>query len=64
LRHVLVRLYMCQEIFALKSPAAASEGIDRLQNDLQHSRDRIRSTKTKKTSCEFSILGVLVDDHH
>jgi hypothetical protein len=27
LRHVLVRLYMCQEIFALKGPAAASEGI-------------------------------------
>jgi hypothetical protein len=34
------------------------------QHDLWRLRDRIRSTRTKKTSCEFSVCGVQVDDHH
>lgn len=38
--------------------------IDRPQNDPQRPRDRIHSTKSKKTSCEFSVCGVQVDNHH
>jgi hypothetical protein len=38
--------------------------IDRPQNDPRRPRDRIRSTSTKKTGCEFSVCGVQVDDHH
>jgi hypothetical protein len=38
--------------------------MDRPQNDLQRLRNRIRSTRTKKTGCEFSVCSVQVDDHH
>jgi hypothetical protein len=38
--------------------------IDRPSNDPQRSYDRIRSTSTKKTGCEFSVCGVQVDDHY
>jgi hypothetical protein len=38
--------------------------VDRPENDLRRPRERIRSTRTMKTGCEFSVCGVQVDDHH
>jgi hypothetical protein len=38
--------------------------IDRLKNEPRRPRERIRSTKSKRTGCKFSICGVQVDDHH
>jgi hypothetical protein len=38
--------------------------MDRPQNDPRRPCDRIRSTKSKKTGCEFSVCGVQVGDHH
>jgi hypothetical protein len=38
--------------------------MNRPENDPRRPRDRIRSTRTMKTGCEFSVCGVQVDDHH
>ena len=38
--------------------------MDRPKDDPWRAHDRIRSTRTMKTGCEFSVCGVQVDDHH
>ena len=38
--------------------------MDRPKNDPRRPQDRIRSTSSKKTGCEFSVCGVQVDSHH
>jgi hypothetical protein len=38
--------------------------IDRPENDLRRPRERICSTRTMKTRCEFSVCSVQVNDHH
>jgi hypothetical protein len=37
---------------------------NRQQDDPQRLHDRICSTSSKKTGCEFSVSGVQVDQHH
>jgi hypothetical protein len=37
--------------------------LNRPQDDLQRPNDRIRTTKSKKTGCQFSVNGVQVDKY-
>jgi hypothetical protein len=37
---------------------------NRPRDDLRRPQHRIRSTSSKKTGCEFSVAGVMVDAHH
>jgi hypothetical protein len=37
---------------------------NRPRDDPRHPYNRIRATSSKKTGCEFSVSGVIVDAHH